>query len=575
MEHILSDLRSCQEAGGFPVTLKHKGAIHHLNFKFPIALVVGDCEGPDKLCGRYGSHSVNVQLVCRDCDCPSAQSDNPSYVCRPLLQHTLHVAAQNNTSSIYSHHDIQNAFHSLCFGGDVQGIHGCTPPETLHLYQQGLYKYALIHLFSAVLNSRQCSELDDLIGCLSSSFQRQSDRSMPRFSFPHGVTNLSRITAEEVTGVVLLCTVAIRTQSFLRKVCTTWNGRSYTTHRELFDKCLEFAKLFEAMLSLESWMESDHHSREFVAHRSRPIIRCVMHKYKSTVERKDGNGLKLPKFHQLLHVPRYILKFGSPKNFNSGRCESHHIKLSKMPASTAQRRVATFEHQVGSRITDHLVVNRALFNLESNDRRVQSLPAVLGGTSFYLCCMMEGDSYVAMRNHHNTAQLEYPADLLNSVGRLLSPLFADHLVPCFTEHRRGNSRELIFRGHPNYRGRPWHDWAFFKWQSDNGTVSEYPGKIYFFCDLRNIVVNEDLPCQFPPGIYAVIHSMHNVPTLVFQSRLLRKGSLSANSSFEICDVDTLSKPAFVVNNDGQVNSFFIIPDRKSWSSILFSGDASH
>ena len=238
----------------------------------------------------------------------------------------------------------------MCFGEDPQGIHGCTPPETLHLYQQGLYKYALIHFFNVVLNQRQQSELDELISFLSISFQRQSDRSMPRFSFPHGVTNLSRITAKEVTGVVLLCTVAIRTHTFPKRVCTIWNGRAYVFQRNLHEKCLEFAKLFEAMLSLESWMESDNHSREFVTHRSRPIIRCVMHKFKDSVQRMDGNGLKLPKFHQLLHVPRYILKYGSPKNFNSGRCESHHIKLSKNPASTAQRRVATFEYQVGTEL---------------------------------------------------------------------------------------------------------------------------------------------------------------------------------------------------------------------------------
>ena len=517
---------------------------------------------------------MNVQLVCRDCDCPTNQSDNPSYVCRPLLQQTLHAASQNNSSAVYSHHDIQNSFHSLCFGGDSQGIHGCTPPETLHLYQQGLYKYALIHFFTSVLNQRQRSELDDLISLLSPSFQRQSERSMPRFSFPHGVTNLSRITAEEVTGVVLLCTVAIHTQTFSKRVCTTWNGRSYVFQRDLHAKCLEFAKLFEAMLSLESWMESDNHSRGFVTNQSRPIIRCVMHKFKNTVQREDGNGLKLPKFHQLLHVPRYILKFGSPKNFNSGRCESHHIKLSKMPASTAQRRVATFEQQVGNRITDHLVVNRAICSIENNTQQ-PNIPELLGGTRFFLCCMVAGDSYVAMRNQHNMAELEYPQDVLSGVGQALCPLFSDHMVPCFTEHRRGISGELIFRGHPNYRGRPWHDWAYFKWESENQTVSEYPGMIYFFCDLRQINVHPRTHNNFEPGIYAVIHSMHNIPTFVNQSRLLRKGNLSTRSIFEICDVESLSKPAFVVNNIGVINTYIIIPDRKSWSSILFSGDPSH
>ena len=272
--------------------------------------------------------------------------------------------------------------------------------------------------------------------------------------------------------------------------------------------------------------------------------------------------------------PTLYTKVWLSKNFNSGRCESHHIKLSKNPASTAQRRVATFEYQVGNRITDHLVVNRALCSLEVNSRP-STVPDLLGGTPFFLCCMIEGDSYVAMRNKHNSAQLEYPEEVLNGVGELLCPLFADHIVPCYTEHRRGLNRELIFRGHPNYRGRPWHDWAYFKWQSENETVSEFPGLIYFFCDLRSIMDFDGFDGQFEPGIYAVIHSMHNIPTLVNQSRLVKKGSLSTRSIFEICDVESISKPAFVANNIGMENSYLILPDRKSWSSILFSGDLSH
>ena len=43
---------------------------------------------------------------------------------------------------------------------------------------------------------------------------------------------------------------------------------------------------------------------------------------------------------------------------------------------------------------------------------------------------------------------EYPEEVLNGVGQLLCPLFADHIVPWYTEHCRGVNCELIFRGHP-------------------------------------------------------------------------------------------------------------------------------
>jgi hypothetical protein len=294
-----------------------------------------------------------------------------------------------------------------------------------------------------------------------------------------------------------------------------------------------------------------------------------MHKFKDTVTRTDGNGLKLPKFHQLLHVPRYILKFGSPKNFNSGRCESHHIHLSKVPASTAQRRQDTFENQVGNRIADHMVINRAVSCLQSKTEMPS--PHSLGGTSFLLCQLSADDVHVAIPKHHNAIPLMYSQPVLDGVGALLCPLFSNYRVPCYTEHRRGVSNELIFRGHPHYRGSSWHDWAYFNWEVDEHSTAQYPGKILFFCDLRDIAPGQ----AFDAGIYVVIHSMHTVPTLVQHSQFIKKGSLSINPCFEICDVDTLSKPAFVVENPNQGNNYFIIPDRPSWSQILFSGDVSH
>ena len=37
--------------------------------------------------------------------------------------------------------------------------------------------------------------------------------------------------------------------------------------------------------------------------------------YKSIVNRQEGNGLKIPKMHELLHVCRDILRHGPPMNY--------------------------------------------------------------------------------------------------------------------------------------------------------------------------------------------------------------------------------------------------------------------
>jgi hypothetical protein len=65
-------------------------------------------------------------------------------------------------------------------------------------------------------------------------------------------------------------------------------------------------KLFEAMLVAESWINQEHHSAEQVRQHASTAITHLMHQYKNTINRTEGNGLKLPKFHQLKHMPRYI-----------------------------------------------------------------------------------------------------------------------------------------------------------------------------------------------------------------------------------------------------------------------------
>jgi len=141
---ILAELIDCQLAGGISTTISINGFHQQVTMKVPIAFIVGDCKGNDRLCGRYGTHNLGNALVCRDCDCLTEDANDPLIDCQPLLLEMFNVDDHDpDALSHISHHNIDNAFHKACFGGDKEGVHGCTPPEMLYLYQQGLYKYAL------------------------------------------------------------------------------------------------------------------------------------------------------------------------------------------------------------------------------------------------------------------------------------------------------------------------------------------------------------------------------------------------------------------------------------------------
>ena len=362
LDAIFTDLRSWQpspdgQARGIRTTINFKGARHYVLFKIPVAYIIGDCEGNDRLCGRYKSH--NTKYLCRDCDCLSVAGDNPDTTCTPITQAIIQSKSKKELLS-FCHYGVDNAFHKLWFGGDTDGIHGCSPPESLHVLQQGLYKYALSAFF-LILNSRNTAIFERAAAEMSIQCKRQSDRTFPRITLKNGASSISYMTAREQTGLLLVCFLTLCS---LDPAC-------FSADVVLKKKLLDFRILFKDLLLLEYWIEADYHSRHFVSDDSRCLayIKQFMYFYKATVNRQDGNGLKIPKFHQLLHIPRYILKYGSPKNFNSGRCESHHISLSKRPAKTAQKRAKVYEMQVASRISDRMLIARSVLSLEQQQQQ--------------------------------------------------------------------------------------------------------------------------------------------------------------------------------------------------------------
>jgi hypothetical protein len=588
LKAILAGLVEAQRAGGIKTTININGSSYHVTLKVPLALAIGDCEGNDKLCGRYGTHQLGNTLVCHDCNCPTLSSDLPDVVCQPLTTQIIADARFDKAAlQSLSHHGIENAFHDVNFGGDAEGIHGCCPPEMLHLYQQGLYKYAL-ESFMNFLTGQQRKALDQLISIISDCCCRQSDRTFPRFRFPRGVSNLTCFTASEQVGVALVCFFSLAMDDFRKLVFLKYNRSDGTwdTDEEGIPKCHEYRKLFEAMLVAEAWINKDSHSKEEVLHHAPAQITKFMHTYKTTVDRTDGHGLKIPKFHQLKHLPRYILKFGVPNNFSTARCESHHITLSKRPAKTAQKRDESFEKQVGERIIDSIVLNRATSSILST---IKALPPVtsdgsISGTRFTILKLEQSSDYCAIQCNAPYGTLPFPISLLNAFASEFEMYFPNHNgITCFTEHHRRDEHDTnyIFRGHPSYRGKPWHDWAYFRWCDDiegsvtsgehvnQSIISEIPGKIWFFLDARQMTTNED----YDPGLYAVVQSLEHSPVCVKgsnRSNILKVSRLTDTVSYSVCSTESIVDVAFVIPNIGGTNEHYVIDPPSDWSSYFIT-----
>ena len=71
--------------------------------------------------------------------------------------------------------------------------------------------------------------------------------------------------------------------------------------------------------------------------------RYIMFLIKKVLKRTKGMGMKVMKFHGILHLADDILRYGVPMNYDTGSNESHH-KLTKLCAKLMQRDIREFEN---------------------------------------------------------------------------------------------------------------------------------------------------------------------------------------------------------------------------------------
>jgi hypothetical protein len=248
--------------------------------------------------------------------------------------------------------------------------------------------------------------------------------------------------------------------------------------------------------------------------------------FKSVVNRQDGKGMKIIKFHLSMHIPENILDFGVTANIDTGPAESNHKKNAVQPCRLTQKRAETFEVQTARRYFENVVLDFAGACLDrkgtvayQNKTYIDRRNPNLRGSRYSLCLEVpEGQARTAIvatwdkRTANNT---HYPSRYLDWLGRNVLKLIGieDSTVEGCTEHKRNN---VIFRGHPAYRGsRSWYDWALFQWESPevDGQNQYVPGHIITFLDLTAQHLDRLHDSEYvigdQPGVYALIESLED------------------------------------------------------------------
>ena len=210
---ILRSLQSCKDQLKNISLPIGKNNNQKFDITCPILYIISDTEGADKICGRYGSHQLEVKRHCRMCDVNGENLDNEKYKYTYLKQSEMHHIAMHGTDEqqrLYSQHKLLNAFHNINFGGQKYGLLGCTRPNILHVIRKGIVEWSVKTVLENLTDTKKAL-LDDLAIAFCQTHRQKYRNIFPKTSFPNGFTNLSNLQAHEWVGVLYLLVILSQT----------------------------------------------------------------------------------------------------------------------------------------------------------------------------------------------------------------------------------------------------------------------------------------------------------------------------------------------------------------------------
>ena len=325
----------------------------------PILFIIGDGKSNDVLTGRYSSHTEGVKRHCRACYCGIDSLDHPYAECQRVTKSAMKsLMEQHNEHTLQqvSQYRVDNAFDRLLLPADDYGIWGATPTNLMHVMPIGIMKYCLEIIINAMPRVLRL-EIDVMAATFHDRNRQSYRQSYPKTDFSKGVTNLTRLTADEICGLVFVLAA-------LFKTTRGWEilELSITLCDELPD-CVNASgvlEVLECLLCFWAWtrqhqfwlLKDDKTASTTVQH----AMRVMLLKIKTQLPRLDGMGWKISKFHELLHLVEDMHRYGSPVNTSASSPEHNHLHFAKRPGRRAHKDHATFDLQVATRLTDTMIL---------------------------------------------------------------------------------------------------------------------------------------------------------------------------------------------------------------------------
>lgn len=602
LAEILGQFVEIQNKGFMWDLVYRKTLYEDIEFVPFVPFIKCDTEEADRLAGKYTTRTGNVAQLCRYCCCPTQECDRPRAVYPrktvPMIQELVEEEDKEGLKNM-SQQFIINAMYQLRFGAhNEEGVHGACPLELLHALLLGMFKYIRGCFFEQVGGTSQLAkEVNALAVEIGVLFGRQSDRDMPKTKFSNGIQQ-GKLMAKEFTGVLLIIAAILRSTEGRRLLCVKQKGQKKGRFAQDDGHLEDWIMLVETVLMWEEWLKSDVMAKKDV-HRARRKHLYIMYLMRKVGNRTKGMGLKIMKFHAIMHMAQDIIHFGVPMNFDTGSDESGH-KPSKTAAKVTQKRKETFDEQVGIRLTEvetlclareEFTNRRPLwqysyeYSMDTKAKEPVQIPRKwgLGGGKLCICHDKDDAPQLCDTSRQSKGKkdvkVELPfKDFLVELAEIVAEYYPK-LEFRTTFHKDG----VIYRGTADYAGVVWRDWVMVEWY---GTDGQMPSKIWGFVDFRELppdnVLNLGGLQPVPPAIYAIVEvaDYNRTKGEAAKSELfipIKKevGQMDKDRvvglTFYLANVDDFVEPIAVIPDiGGPANAYFMLRRREQWREDFIS-----
>lgn len=590
LEKILEDFVVLQ-ASGFKWSLTYRGKQYKdIEFVPFVPFIKCDTEEGDKLCGAYTSRSEGVSQLCRYCTCPNDESDNHLGTYSRKTQSMIsRLVAANDKKALQklSQQNIKNACYLLRFGAhSTDGVHGACPIEMLHAINLGVFKYTRDTFFEQIgPTSNAADDINALAIEYGTLFKRQSEREMPKTKFNNGI-RCGKLMANEYVGILLVMAAVMRSTHGREILMATWKD-SFAEDGVLKN----WIMLVESLLQWLAWLKSDKMEKKHVE-LARIKHRYIMYLMRKISQRSQGRGLKLTKFHCILHIADDIMAFGVPSEVDTGTSEGGHI-AKKKAAKLTQKNEDVFEEQTNERLHEEHKLKLAEQELQGRPlwtyiegywrpetMEIEEKEPHLGGQTFEVYTK-DGKNQIRLltRTAGKERMIVEQCFINFMVGLQDCVQEYTKKLPIYSTHYRN---EELFRSSPWYNEGVWRDWVVIDWDQ----YGKLPCKIYGFVDLTMLPDDSGLNYgeveSLSPGLYAIVECAEYddddddwdlaemLKPLIKEVAEIRGGRVR-KLKFYLADVDAFVAPTVVVPDiGGAPNAYFEVKGMEKWSEEFIS-----